>query len=112
MENKTYLRDWFVASSEQDGYKAPELTTPRLMGLVFNHPDPNRHEDGKLISPSRPVAFDPEQCCFLSRSGTVYYLEDPNPSYKQMIPDAREILIRKFSELPTIDAYRKMDVFQ
>ena len=75
-------------------YHAPEQGKPKFVGNVFGHP---LHEDGKAITTSTIIGYDPETDEFITRSRR-YKLGQVAPAYEAAFSNARERLIKTFKE--------------
>ena len=74
------LKGWSVCleEGEVDPYIAPELIRPRLQGRVYNHS--GRFQDGDFIVTTK-VIDKTEDGGIITASGSVYYLQEPDPQY-------------------------------
>jgi hypothetical protein len=92
----TILENWSVCYYG-DEYTPPELSVALLQGSVFNHPNPNRHPDGKHVVTSRPIGQRNGK--IVTRSGTEYDLGAVDPEFEKQYPNSRE---RVFKNLPQV----------
>lgn len=79
------LKNWFVCSKGGGAENPyfPEIMQPHyLSGEVYGHP---RFEDGKFVTTSRIVKVEGRQ--LTTKSGSVYYLEEPHPEYLEWMKD-------------------------
>ncbi len=58
----------------------------RISGYVYNH---DRFEDGKRIVTS-PVVGINEDNDLITESGSVYHLEEPDPTYEALYPNSKQ----------------------
>ena len=87
------LENWAIVFHPVDLYLAPELRAQHLNGEVFGHPD---HADGKIVTTSRILGYDPETnevVCFSRR----YKLGQISLDYEKTYPEAEKRFKESFS---------------
>jgi hypothetical protein len=77
----TKIQDWSI-TVKSDGYTAPELISPRLVGIVFGHPV---KKDGEKVM-SGPI-IKVEGRIVTTHSGTVYHLGRIDPGYRKWLKE-------------------------
>jgi len=75
------LENWSVVGAMPSLYSAPEQTEYCLHGEVYDHPDKDRHEDGKIVKTSRIVDTKEAGRVVITHSGTEYKLGEPSQDY-------------------------------
>lgn len=73
------LEDWAIVGGFFDTYHRPEDKIKRLIGKVYNHPNPTKFPNEKKITTSSVFLATGE--CVVTRSGTKYKLGTVSPEY-------------------------------
>ena len=88
------LDNWSLTSN-QDGWKPPELVRYFLAGVVTGHP---YLEDGERIRTSFVVG---RQGDLIETVNTLYRLGTVDPDYEALYPNAKEQILARLSEAPS-----------
>ena len=79
---------------EVDPYTPPELVKNYLAGFVFGD---SRRDDGTDITTSRIIGK--RNGSVVTRSGSEYELDDVDPKYEELFPDAKNRLLNSLKEI-------------
>lgn len=82
------LNRWCVVSRTEYGFQPPDSGPNCLQGYVLGH---HCHADGKGVTTSRLVGRNGDRV--VTRSGSEYDLEEPDPAYEAQYPNAKERLL-------------------
>lgn len=76
-KKKVKIENWYIFSTDNNEFRAPELKLKRLGGNVYNHPNFN---DGAQVSTSNIVNINLEEKLVETRN-TCYLLGKPDKDY-------------------------------
>lgn len=96
------LNNWYITGNvpnETDPWQAPEAQLPKVSmgGWVQNHPE---FKDGDHITCSAVVGVTKviDTLFATTLSGSIYELEEVEPTYAKMFPNAKERLYNMFNK--------------
>jgi hypothetical protein len=88
------LKNWSLIVRYKDPYSPPEEWTTCLHGNVYEHP---RFDDGKEITTSSIEGKVGDKV--KTHSGSLYELQDIDPEYEKIYPNAKERLLKTLKEI-------------
>lgn len=95
------LESWSIIALFGHAYEPPELAVRHLRGIVFGHP---HFDDGTRVITATITSIQDE--CFVTRSGSIYELGEPDPDYEKAFPNAKQRAPSNVPSATTPDARR------
>lgn len=88
------IREWFRSACSGKLPVGPDIPCTGISGKIYGHPG---FEDGHEIITSEIVGKKGN--CVVTKSGSLYELDEPSPKYQEAFPDALKQLLDSLPEI-------------